>query len=139
MGKGRPESDLPSGPVPEGEWFGNYRPRSRQTPFPPAQGRGRTDSHIYQSADNGQTWSYFAEIGDGKQQLNETALLRLSSGKFLAAIRSRAGDVWLSESLDGARTWSQPKLLTPPAIHPADLIELEDGRALLVMGNRAGP
>ena len=101
--------------------------------------KDRNHSYIYRSTDNGQTWNYFAEIGDGKQQLNETALLRLSSGKFLAAIRSRAGDVWLSESADGARTWAQPKLLTPPSIHPADLIELDDGRALLAMGNRAGP
>ncbi len=96
-------------------------------------------SYLYRSTDNGQTWAYFAEIGDGEPQLNETALLRLSSGKFLAAIRSGAGDVWLSESDDGARSWSRPKLLTPPSIHPADLVELDDGRVLLVMGNRAGP
>ncbi len=87
-------------------------------------------SYLYRSTDNGQTWAYFAEIGDGKPQLNETALLHLSSGKFLAAMRSGAGDVWLSESDDGARTWSRPKLLTPPSIHPADLVELDGGRAL---------
>ena len=56
----------------------------------------RDHSYLYRSTDNGQTWKFFSEIGDGKQQLNETALLRLSSGKLLAAIRSRAGDVWLS-------------------------------------------
>jgi len=69
-------------------------------------------SYLYRSTDNGQTWAYFAEIGDGKPQLNETALPRLSSGKFLAAMRSGAGDLWLSESDDGARTWSRPKLVT---------------------------
>jgi hypothetical protein len=58
---------------------------------------------------------------------------------MLAAIRSRAGDVWLSHSTDEARTWSAPQLLTPAAVHPADLIELDSGRVLLVVGNRAGP
>jgi hypothetical protein len=96
-------------------------------------------SYLYRSADNGRTWTYFTEIGDGKQQFNETALLRLASGKFLAAMRSRGGDTWLTESDDGARTWSKPRLLTPPSIHPADLVELDDGRVLLVMGNRASP
>jgi BNR repeat-like domain len=99
----------------------------------------RDHSYIYGSADNGQSWKYLSEIGDGKQQLNETALLRLSSGKLMAALRSRAGDVWLSESTDDARTWSATKPLTPRSVHPADLIELDDGRVLLVVGNRVGP
>jgi hypothetical protein len=99
----------------------------------------RNHSYIYRSTDSGQTWKYFSEVGDRKRQLNETALLRLASGKMLAAIRSRAGDVWLSHSTDEARTWSAPQLLTPAAVHPADLIELDSGRVLLVVGNRAGP
>jgi hypothetical protein len=99
----------------------------------------RDHSYVYRSADNGQTWKYLAEIGDGKQQLNETALLRLSSGKLIAAIRSRAGDVWLSDSADGGRTWTTTRPLTPRSVHPADLIELDGGRVLLVVGNRVGP
>jgi hypothetical protein len=99
----------------------------------------RNHSYVFRSTDSGQTWKYFSEIGDGKLQLNETALLQLKSGKLLAAIRSRAGEVWLSDSSDGARTWSLPKRLTPVAVHPADLIELDDGRVLLVVGNRVGP
>jgi hypothetical protein len=99
----------------------------------------RDHSYVYGSTDNGQSWKFLAEIGDGKQQLNETALVRLSSGRLMAAIRSRAGDVWLSESADGARTWSATRPLTPRSVHPADLIELDDGRVLLVVGNRVGP
>ena len=72
-------------------------------------------------------------------RFNETALMHLASGKLLAATRSRAGDVWLSESSDGAGTWSQPKRLTPASVQPADLLELDDRRVLLVVGKRAGP
>ena len=35
--------------------------------------------------------------------------------------------------------WSPPKLVTPPSVHPADLVEVEGGRVLIVVGNRAGP
>lgn len=101
--------------------------------------KDRNHSYVYRSTDNGQTWKYFAEIGDGKQQLNETALLRHSSGKLIAAMRSRAGDVWLSDSNDGGRTWSKTRPLTPAMVHPADLIELNDGRLLMVVGNRVRP
>jgi hypothetical protein len=110
----------------------------RRTPGQQVAGE-RNHSYIYRSTDNGRTWEYFAEIGDGKLQFNETSLLRLSSGKFLAALRSRAGEVWVSQSADNARTWSAPKPLTPILVHPADLVELDDGRVMMAVGNRVGP
>ncbi len=97
--------------------------------------RDRDHSYVYRSTDDGLTWKFLAEIGNGKQQLNETALLRHSSGKLIAAVRSGAGDVWLSESPDSGQTWSATRPLTPRLVHPADLIELNDGRVLLVVGN----
>jgi hypothetical protein len=99
----------------------------------------RNHSYVYRSTDDGRTWKRFAEIGDGKQQLNETALLRLTDGRIMAALRSRAGDVWLSESKDDGATWSPTKQLSPINVHPADLCLLDDGRVLLTMGNRVGP
>ncbi|MDQ3623155.1 MAG: glycoside hydrolase [Verrucomicrobiota bacterium] len=99
----------------------------------------RNHSYVYRSSDHGQTWKRLAEIGDGKLQLNETALLRLPDGKIMAAVRSRAAEVWLSDSADDGRTWSRPRKLTPVNVHPADLCLLEDGRVLLTVGNRVGP
>lgn len=98
----------------------------------------RNHSYIYRSTDDGQTWKRFSEIGDGKQQLNETAIERLSSGKIIAAMRSRAGEVWLSESTDDGATWSKTRQLTPVNAHPADLCQLPDGRVLMTVGNRLG-
>lgn len=101
--------------------------------------KDRQYSYLFRSSDNGQTWKYYSQIGDGKLQLNETALLRMASGKMIAAIRSRAGDVWVCQSTDAGRTWTAPERLTPAEVHPADLVELDAGRVLLVVGNRAGP
>jgi photosystem II stability/assembly factor-like uncharacterized protein len=97
----------------------------------------RTDhSYVYRSTDSGQTWSRIAEIGDGKQQLNETALLRLPSGKLVAAIRSRSTQTWMSQSDDDGRTWTTPRQITPSGVHPGDLCALPDGRLLLTVGDR---
>ena len=61
------------------------------------------------------------------------------AGNISAALRSRAGEVWLSESTDNGATWSPTKQLSPVNVHPADLCLLEDGRVLLTLGNRVGP
>jgi hypothetical protein len=99
----------------------------------------RNHSYVYRSMDDGESWKRFAEIGDGKQQLNETALVRLTDGRIMAALRTRAGDVWLSESKDDGATWSPTKQFSPINVHPADLCLLDDGRVLLTLGNRVGP
>jgi hypothetical protein len=99
----------------------------------------RNHSYVYRSTDDGQTWKRLSEIGDGKQQLNETALERMPDGRIIAAMRSRAGEVWLSESADHGSTWSPTKQLTPVNVHPADICVLPDGRVLMTVGNRVGP
>jgi photosystem II stability/assembly factor-like uncharacterized protein len=96
------------------------------------------NSYLYRSTDQGKTWKRFATPGPGR--FNETALVRLASGKLLAAMRSdRVGDVWLTDSADGGKTWAEPHKLTPARVHPADLLLLPDDRVLLVAGYRAGP
>lgn len=102
-------------------------------------GGTRHHSYVYQSKDDGRSWKRISEIGDGRQQLNETSLLRLPDGKLLAAIRARATDVWISESTDDGLTWSKTRQITPANGHPADLTMLPDGRVLLTVGNRIGP
>lgn len=96
-------------------------------------------SYIYSSDNRGACWKFLAEIGDGKQQLNETALVRLRTGKLVAAVRSRDADLWLSESTDSGKSWSTCQQVAPRRAIPADLVELEDGRLWLAVGNRIGP
>ncbi len=96
------------------------------------------NSYLYSSTDHGKTWKRYAT--PGPKRFNETALLRLASGKLLAAMRSRGGgEVWLTESRDDGESWSEPKKLTPAQVHPADLLLLPDERVLLVTGYRVGP
>lgn len=98
----------------------------------------RETSHVYRSTDDGRTWSRLSQIGSGKTQLNETALLLTRSGRLIAAVRSRAYELWTSVSDDQGATWSEPKKLAPAWVHPADLIEVPGG-VLLLAGNRVGP
>jgi hypothetical protein len=96
------------------------------------------NSYVYRSTDDGMTWKRFAT--PGPKRFNETALLRLPSGKLLAAMRTQeAGEVWLTDSRDDGKTWAEPKRLTPARVHPADLLALPDHRVLLVTGYRVGP
>ena len=106
---------------------------------PGEKGGTRHHSYVYESRDDGRNWKRISEIGDGRQQLNETSLLRLPDGRLLAAIRSRAGEVWLSESGDQGRTWSKTRQISPQNGHPADLCLLQDGSVLMTIGNRIGP
>lgn len=106
-----------------------------------SQGNMRTRvecSYVYRSTDDGRTWRRLSQIGAGKTQFNETALLRTGNGRLLAALRSRAYELWIGTSDDDGTTWSEPKQSTPMWVHPADLLETPDG-ILLLAGNRIGP
>ena len=104
---------------------------------------------VMRSRDGGRTWSdpYAIEADNH----NETALLRLKNGRWLAAARTLNCDCpagtdgqiafWrarldLFESNDGARQWAPKAHLTFPGQHPAHLLELNDGRILLTYGSR---
>lgn len=103
-----------------------------------AKGDKTDHSYAYRSTDHGKTWARHGTIGKG---FNEAGLLALPDGSILAAMRS-AGDkanVWLTRGTDGGRTWAEPKEITSPSAHPADLALLPDGRVLMVTGFRAGP
>lgn len=96
-------------------------------------------SYLYRSTDNGQTWSPYSTIG--ATRFNETGIVRLDTGEMLAAMRTVAPDqdVWLSRSKDDGKTWSEPVKVTTRVVHPADLVQLPDGRVLLVSGDRRKP
>ncbi len=95
------------------------------------------NSYLYRSTDNGKTWKRYATIGP--RGFNETALVRLASGTLLAAMRSVRGELWLTDSSDGGKSWGKPRKLAPAQVHPADLVLLPDQRVLLVTGYRVGP
>jgi hypothetical protein len=95
------------------------------------------NSYLYRSTDNGRTWKRHATIAPNR--FNETGLVRLASGKLLAAMRSVRGELWLTDSRDDGKSWSTPRQLTPAQVHPADLLVLPDERVLLVTGYRVEP
>jgi hypothetical protein len=104
---------------------------------PGAKVADNDNSYLYRSTDNGKTWKRYAT--PGPKRFNETALLRLASGKMLAAMRSVQGEVWLTDSADEGKSWNEPRKLAPAGVHPADLLFLPDQRVLLVAGYRLAP
>ena len=94
------------------------------------------------SNDDGRTWGDPAVISD--QHRGETALLRLPSGRWLAAARTEGEvggfipDVGLGLfiSEDEGRHWRDTGNLTGPSQHPGHLCALPDGRVLLTFGMR---
>ena len=100
---------------------------------------GERDDHswVYRSRDGGRTWGAPSLIAKG---FNETAFLRLPSGKLLAALRGYEVDaVWISESLDDGTTWGEPRQITQASEHPGDLLLLPSGKVLLTYGRRLRP
>jgi hypothetical protein len=124
---------LPDGTMLMAIYGYEVRPAGQQT------ASDRNHSYVYRSTDDGRTWRRISEIGGGKLQFNETSLLRLPDGKLKAAMRSRAGSIWIADSSDSGESWTPAKELTPIEVHPPDLTLLPSGRILLTAGNRVGP
>ena len=102
-----------------------------------ADGKQQFQSWLFRSKDSGQTWGDPTLIQlDG----NETTLTVLKDKSIVAAVRtSRAGFLQVTRSIDNGRTWSTPVAVTKDAEHPADLIQLRDGRVLMTFGERNPP
>jgi len=88
--------------------------------------------HCYflRSLDDGRTWACVGTIAEGH---NETALIQLPDGTWLAA--ARVGHKDLYASTDNGSTW-QPRASTASAQHPGHFLVLADGRVLLTHGDR---
>ena len=111
----------------------------RQTSAEPT----RSEATVFFSDDDGQTWGDPVRVGEG----NETHILRLSTGVWLAAARSScvdrmdgslphgSGEV-LYRSDDEGRSWSEGKPISPQGQENAHLLELQDGRVLCSFTSR---
>lgn len=104
---------------------------------------GRNDRvYIYRSLDDGKTWGKPVPL-DPNGNRNETAILHLGDGRWLAAARTIGRDpsgrstfLDLYASEDDAHTWRHRTLLTDSSQHPAHLFRLKDRRLLVSYGNR---
>ena len=104
---------------------------------------GRYTSHLFASADRGETWTYrsvIAEDPEGRTGFAEPALAGLPDGRLIALHRTAGlGDrLATSVSDDGGFTWSAPRTRDLVG-HPFDVQPLPDGRLLIVYGYRHAP
>ena len=99
-------------------------------------GTGERAVYSHRSTDHGHTWGEPKLIAATR---GETALVRLRSGKWLAAARMDYSPyaLVLFASPNDALDWQEIGPITLPAQQPGHLLELRDGRILLTYGSRA--
>jgi len=95
---------------------------------------GRSDAYLFHSRDDGRTWGEPTLIA--ADDYNETALLRLKNDCWLAACRTRKDQHLALFASSDSQNWIHAGPLTLPGQHPGHLLELADGRILLVYGIR---
>lgn len=92
------------------------------------------------SKDGGKTWGdeFVLQENTGKQNVMSVSMWRIQSGKILFFFLQKNADddlqLFVRESADDAKTWSEPRRITQgPGYHimnNARLLELKDGRIL---------
>jgi len=109
-----------------------------------ANGMRKQSVEIFESRDGGQSWALRAPLADNA---NETYLLRLRSGSWLASCRMAVRDPLdnslphgsgerLFRSGDEGRTWDKGRPVSPQGQENAHLLELHDGRLLYSFTSR---
>lgn len=90
------------------------------------------------SSDGGSKWRIGGVIGE--PAANETDMLHLGDGRWLAAARNlgsgKGHSIDIYSSQDDAATWRKIGTPTQGGQHPGDLVRLADGRILLTYGDR---
>jgi hypothetical protein len=95
------------------------------------------DAYFFTSADDGRTWRIASVIAQG--DANETTPLALSNGDLLACARTVKDEhLELFRSTDNGQSWKREQAVSGKMQHPADLLEMADGRVLLTYGDRTG-
>jgi Neuraminidase (sialidase) len=96
---------------------------------------------MLKSTDQGQTWQYLSTIaadpGGKLGGFMEPGIVRTKTGRIAAALRNHGPDqaLWTTYSDDDGKTWA-PAKQTDMIGHPADLIQLSDGRLMASYGIR---
>lgn len=96
---------------------------------------------LLRSADNGATWGYLSTVaqdpGGKLANFAEPGIVRTRTGRIVAALRNHGPEqaIWVTWSDDDGKTWT-PAKQSPMIGHPADLIQLADGRLLCTYGSR---
>ena len=88
---------------------------------------------LYRSRDDGRTWTDPVALS-APHHRNETAILHLGQGKWIAVARYH--NLALFRSDDDARSWEYVAEVTGTAELPGHLLRLRDGRILLTHGDR---
>jgi len=101
----------------------------------PGSGARNERAWCIESRDDGKTWGKFTPL-DQDNLRNETVILNLGDGKWLAAARYSALYGYASD--DDCRTWRPLGPITEKGQHPGHLLRLKDGRVLLSYGDRTG-
>lgn len=97
---------------------------------------------MLKSVDKGATWTYLSTMADdpgGKLgHFQEPGIVRTKTGRIVAAIRNQGEDnaIWTTWSDDNGKTWV-PVRKSGMIGHPADLLQLADGRLLCTYGQRS--
>lgn len=110
-----------------------YRAAGNDAAIVPGSRRG--SAWVLFSEDDGLSWGGAVLLG--RDDYNETTLLRVRDGRLLAAARTyRDGHLDLFVSADDGKSWKNRGPVTMPSQHPANLLRLQDGRILLSYGVR---
>jgi len=108
--------------------------------------RGERRIGACESTDDGQTWTWLAEIptreGDDNKNYHELHAVEAVDGRIVVQIRNHnkanSGETLQSESTDGGKTWSAPRSIGVWGL-PSHLLRLKDGRLLMTYGHRRPP
>lgn len=105
---------------------------------------GNKASVMLRSEDKGKTWKYISTMADDPEDklggFMEPGIVRTKTGRIVTVMRNHGQDhaMYATYSDDDGKTWA-PVQKTSMIGHPADLIQLSDGRVMVTYGIRTGP
>lgn len=103
---------------------------------------GGTKVALFESSDNGITWTYKSEIASDVSLLfTEADIVNTTGATWIAVIREDSGpsnNLYGCSSTDGGATWSSPTAISGPTGRQPNLQKTNDGAIILSTGRRAG-